>query len=159
MADLNKTYIVHCAEAVCDMGMRNSAVVLTRSHGVYLKNVAQMHIEDKEEENIICFGGCFSPENPKTIEAAMEIEAQVEGETGVSFDDQILDVFTISEEDGKKHMNCVGECIPVIISEQWDSGKEDVFVEEERKALLGEATLTCKYGGIIKIIGSGQPEA
>ena len=159
MAELNKTYIVHCAEAVCDMGMRSSAVVLTRSHGVYLKNMAQMHIKDKEEENIICFGGCFSPENPKTIEAAKEIAVQVAEDTGVSFEDQVADVFAVTTDDGKKYMNCVGECIPVIVSTQWDAGKEDVLVEEEHQALLGEATLTCKYGGIIKIIGSGQPEA
>ena len=41
---------------------------------------------------------------------------------------------------------------------KWDKEKEDVYVEPGKKALIGPATLTCKYGGIIKIITSGQPE-
>lgn len=68
MAGIEDTYIVHCAQTTCDMGMRASRIVLTKSHGVFLKGMAQMHVKDcKGTENVICFGGCMSPENPKTV--------------------------------------------------------------------------------------------
>lgn len=158
MAGLDDTYIVHCAQTACDYGMRNSMLVLEDSHGVFLKGQAQITIRDCKPENIICFGGCMSPENPSTIEAAKEIARDVAEETDMNFEDQVTDVFMQESEDGKQFMACYGECIPEIVSIEWDKEKEDVYVEPGKKALIGEATLTCKYGGIIKIITTGQPE-
>lgn len=147
-ADLSNTYVVHCADTVCSMGLRESKIVLRKSHGVYLKNLAQMTVKDQEGvTNVICFGGCHSAENPLTVKEAERIAKQVK------------DIFTTEGEDGSKVMACAGECTPEIVSVQWDKEKEDVSVEPGQNALLGEATLTCKYGGIIKIIGAGQPEA
>lgn len=158
MAGLDDTYIVHCAEIYCDYGMRTSMLVLEDSHGVFLKNQAQITIKDCKSENVICFGGCLSPENPKVIEAAKELAREVAEEKEINFEDQVADIFTQESEDGKKYMACYGECIPEIVSKEWDKEKEDVYVEPGKKALIGEATLTCKYGGIIKIITTGQPE-
>lgn len=158
-ADLSNTYVVHCADTVCSMGLRPSKIVLRKTHGVFLKDLAQMTIKDqKGKENVICFGGCYSAENPRTIETAEKMAADVKESTGESFEEQVVDIFTVEGEDGSKRMECVGECIPEIVSTQWDKEKEDVSVEPGKNALLGEATLTCKYGGIIKIIGTGQPE-
>lgn len=159
-ADLSNTYVVHCAETVCSMGMRESKIVLRKSHGVYLKNRAQMTVKDqKGVVNVICFGGCHSAENPATVAEAERIAEEVKKNTGQSFEKQVKDIFTTEGEDGSKSMVCAGECTPEIVSVKWDKEKEDVSVEPGQNALLGEATLTCKYGGIIKIIGSGQPEA
>lgn len=159
-ADLSNTYVVHCADTICSMGLRESKIVLRKSHGVYLKNRAQMTVKDqKGVVNVICFGGCYSAENPATIAEAENIAAKVKESTGESFEDQVKDIFTTQGEDGSKTMSCVGECTPEIVSVKWDKEKEDVSVESGQNALLGEATLTCKYGGIIKIIGAGQPEA
>jgi len=159
-ADLSNTYVVHCAETVCSMGMRESKIVLRKSHGVYLKNRAQMAVKDqKGMVNVICFGGCYSAENPATVAEAERIAEEVKKNTGQSFEKQVKDIFTTEGEDGSISMACAGECTPEIVSVQWDKEKEDVSVEPGQNALLGEATLTCKYGGIIKIIGSGQPEA
>lgn len=158
MAGLEETYIVHCAETVCSYGMRKSMLVLDESHGVFLKKCAQVTIKDCKPENIINFGGCNSPENPATIAAAKAIAKDVAAETEMNFEDQVADIFTVSEESQTNCMVCFGECTPNIVSMEWDKEKEDVFVEPGKKALVGEATLTCKFGGIIKINTSGQPE-
>lgn len=158
-AGLKDTYVVHCAETTCTMGLRNSKIVLRESHGVYLKEQAQMTVKDQEGvKNVICFGGCISAENPKTIEAAKDIAAEVNESMGQDFNEQVVDIFTTEGENGEQTMQCAGECIPQIVSQKWDNEKEDVSVELGKNALLGEATLTCKYGGIIKIITAGQPE-
>lgn len=158
-AELKDTYVVHCAETMCSMGMRPSMLVLRECHGVYLKGQAQMTIKDREgEKNVICFGGCISKENPDTIAVAKKLAREVRDETGVDFEEQIQDIFTVTGEDGGETMACIGECTPVIVSAKWDKEKEDVSVKPGQNALLGEATLTCKYGGIIKITTAGQPE-
>ena len=159
MAGIDDTYIVHCAMIECDMGMRPSYLVLTKSHGVYLKNMAQLTVKDcKAPENIIPFGGCMSPENPLVVEAAKEIAREVAKDTGMDYEEYAADIFKMETEDGKTVMGCLGECVPVIVSVEWDKEKEDVYVEPGKKALLGAATLVCKYGGIIKIVDTGQPE-
>ena len=158
-SDLKDTYVVHCADTFCSMGLRTSKIVLRESHGVYLKNMAQMTVKDqKGKTNVICFGGCLSPENPKTIEKAQEIAALIKKETKQNFSKHVEDIFMAEADDGSKLMQCAGECIPEIVSVEWDKEKEDVSVEPNKNALLGEATLTCKHGGIIRIITSGQPE-
>lgn len=158
-ADLKETYVVHCATTTCDMGMRESLLVLRKCHGVYLKELAQVSVKDIESgTNVICFGGCHSPENPATIDAAKKITRNVKNVTGVDFEQNIMDIFTTQGDSEKKTMECVGECVPVIISAKWDKEKENVSVTTGKNALLGEATLTCKYGGIIKVVTSGQPE-
>lgn len=158
-ADLSNTYVVHCADTVCTMGMRESKIVLEKSHGVFLKNQAQMTVKDqKGDANVINFGGCYSAENPNTVAEAEKIAGNVKEATGQSFEKQVKDIFT-TEGEGGKVMACVGVCTPDIVSVQWDKEKEDVSVEPGQNALLGEATLTCKFGGTIKIIGTGQPES
>ena len=82
-ADLSNTYVVHCADTVCTMGMRQSKIVLRKSHGVYLKNQAQMTVKDQEGvTNVICFGGCHSAENPATVAEAERIAEDVKKDTG-----------------------------------------------------------------------------
>ena len=157
-AELKDSYIVHCADTICSMGLRPSKIVLHQSHGVYLKKQAQMTVKDcKGEYNVLCFGGCVSPENPNTIEAAQNIAKEINESMGENFEEQVVDIFTV-EGEGCNFMQCAGECIPEIVSAKWDNEKADVSVEARQNALLGEATLTCKYGGIIQIVTTGQPE-
>ena len=125
-------------------------LVLDKSHGVFLKNCAQLTIRDCKPENIINFGGCNSPENPATIEAAKAIAQDVAAETEMDFEEQVADLFTISGDSQPNCMMCFGECTPNIVSAEWDKEKEDVFVELGRKALIGKATLTCKFGGSLR---------
>ena len=159
MAKLEESYIVHGAVTYCDFGLRESRLVLEESHGVFLKGLAQVTIKDsKSRENILCFGGCISPENPMTQETAREIAREVEEQTQLSFEEQIVEMFTLQTEEGKQVMACAGLCEPVIVSCTWDKEKEDVSVTAGKKALYGAATLTCKYGGQIRILTAGQPE-
>lgn len=158
-AGLQDTYVVHGAETTCDMGLRTSILVLRKCHGVYLKGQAQVTVKDKEgTTNVVCFGGCVSPENPDTVKVAKDIALEVKTQTGIDFEEEVMDIFTCDGEGGKKVMECAGKCIPEIVSVKWDKEKEDVSVTVGKNALLGEATLTCKYGGIIKVTLAGQPE-
>lgn len=158
MAGIKDTYVVHCAVTVCDMGLRESKLVLEKSHGVYLKEKAQVSIKDQLGMiNVIGFGGCISAQNPSTIAAAQAMAAKVAAEKGVKFSSDIMDTLTNTGEDGRCTMTCSGVCTPSIISPEWDNEKEDVTVGPGKKALLGEATLTCVFGGFIKVVETGQP--
>ncbi len=158
MADKKNTFVVHCADINCNMGLRMSKLVLRQSHGVFLKRMAQ--ITDKDcigNTNIINFCGCISADNPKTMEKAKEISAHVESETGENFDDQIEDIFCNGSIGSVKTMSCAGECSPEIISTSWDEVKDTVLTDGE-KTVRGTATLKCRYGGVITIEFTGQPE-
>ena len=159
MSGIYDSYIVHCAQTLCTMGIRSSYVVLGESHGVFLKQYAQLTIKDIEAyKNIIPFGGCISPENPDTVAEAEKICAKVEAETQINYGDCAAEVLTVEREDGTEVMACAGKCTPIIAAVEWDKEKEDVFVDKGKKALYGKATLICKYGGIITIETTGQPE-
>ena len=163
MSGIDKSYIVHCAATRCTMGMRESKLVLRQSHGVFLKEKAQATIEDaKAEENIICFGGCCSGENPNMKETLREMSEEADKKEGVSYqsfsDEELMSLFLLAEDNGKQIMGCYTECQPVILSSEWDKEKEDVDVEAGQKALFGRASVTCKYGGVITIETTGQEE-
>lgn len=146
-------YVVHNAVIQCTMGIRQSRLVLEKSHGVFIKDKAQISIRDKDaEKNIICFGGCHSSENPNTVLVADQIQQDVRTEIQWDFEGDILGAFTVAEGSGPQYLPCVGICEPIIVSAQWDNGKPDVTIEQGHKPLLEYATLTCKYGGIIQVI-------
>lgn len=159
MAGIDDSYIVHCAQSFCSMGIRPSCVVLGESHGVFIKQYAQLTIKDVEaHKNIIHFGGCVSPENPDTVAEAKKICAKVEAETQMAYGDYAVEVLSVERDDGVTVMACAGKCTPIILAKEWDKEKEDVFVDKGKKALYGKAAITCKYGGIITIETTGQPE-
>ncbi|WP_349948774.1 PAAR-like protein [Lacrimispora sp. BS-2] len=89
MADLKDTYVVHGAWTTCTCGMRKSRVVLEKSHGVFLKDRALMTINDCKPENIICFGGCYSMENPDTAAEAQKVQMAVEKDCPNTFTDTV----------------------------------------------------------------------
>lgn len=166
MAELTDTYVVHGACTTCSKGMRSSQVVLHESHGVFLRDQAQMTIKDcKGEYNVICFGGCYSMENPSTKAEAEKVQKAVEEACPETFTDKVMNFFTGGKKKKKKEEpadsetpQVVGVCTPHIIAQEWDHGQDGVNTEEERP-LMGGAKLYCMYGGEIEIIESGQPEA
>ena len=164
MPDLKDTYVVHCSMCQCSMGMRESYAVLENTHGVFLRGVPQMTVKDCKRPNLVCFGGCYSMENPSTREAAEKIQAAVEAECPDTFLDKVMNWFTggkkteAAQNDVQEGMAVLGECIPFIMSgQEWSEGKETVETDGARP-LMGEAKLYCKYGGEIQIIDAGQPE-
>lgn len=162
MEDKEKTYVVHTAPVKCSMGMRASRVALQLTHGVFLQSMPQVTGKDcKGMLNVLSFGGCFSAENPKTAEKAQEIALEVKEEKGESFEDQVMDIFCVSEGDGEssvKRMGCAGECIPVITADSWDEVNDLAEINGD-KPIKGSATLMCKYGGKIEFMQTGQTES
>ncbi|EXG87037.1 phage-related lysozyme (muraminidase) [Clostridium sp. ASBs410] len=160
MADLKDTYVVHGACSTCTHGMRESKIVLERTHGVFLKDRALMTINDCKPENIICFGGCYSLENPDTAAEAQKVQMAVEKDCPNTFTDTVMNFFTKKDqkESSEAPLQVVGICNPRIISAEWDNGGNTVEVNGEVPLLAG-AKVHCLYGGEIEIIDSGQPEA
>ena len=92
MADKENTYVVHGACIRCNMGLRQSRLVLRQTHGVFLRNIAQINAKDCiDTTNIIDFCGCISAENPQTLEMAKTISEKIETQTGENFDSQVKD--------------------------------------------------------------------
>ncbi len=160
MADLKDTYVVHGAWTTCTCGMRKSRIVLEKSHGVFLKNRELMTVNDCKPENIVCFGGCYSMENPDTAAEAQKIQMAVEKDCPNTFTDTVMNFFTKKgqKESSDAPLQVVGICTPKIISAEWDNGGNTVEVNGEVPLLAG-AKVHCLYGGEIEIIDSGQPEA
>jgi len=160
MADLKDTYVVHGAWTTCTCGIRKSRIVLEKSHGIFLKNRELMTVNDCKPENIICFGGCYSMENPDTAAEAQKIQMAVEKDCPNTFTDTVMNFFTKKgqKESSDAPLQVVGICNPKIISAEWDNGGNTVEVNGEVPLLAG-AKVHCLYGGEIEIIDSGQPEA
>lgn len=144
MPDLNDMYIVFGAKTECSMGMRESKLVLQKDHGIFIRDKAQLNVKDnKANDNVIPFGGCKSCGNPDTQK---NMAAQ-----GVTAPPSTGPLYAIPQAP----VTCAGMCKPVITSPEWENGNEYTDVDDE-KALLGRCTLTCAYGGVIKITDSGQ---
>ncbi|BFH17780.1 DUF4280 domain-containing protein [Paenibacillus melissococcoides] len=122
-----KSYVVAGAILKCSFGTQPTRLKTPLSHGVYIKNKAQMNIKDyKPGVNIIHFGNCSSPDNPAVQNSSL------------------VDVFGVKK----------APCIP-LINMPWLNGKSDVLVENE-PALLNTCTTRCIHCGLIQIENDGQ---
>ncbi|MCL6559916.1 MAG: DUF4280 domain-containing protein [Firmicutes bacterium] len=122
-----KSYVVAGATLSCSFGSKQSKLKTPLSHGVYIKQKAQMNIMDfKPNVNIMPFGKCSSLTNP-TVAAA-----------------------TAANNGVLKEM----PCIPVVTT-PWMNGKTNVLVEKF-PALLDKSTNMCLYCGKIAIDDDGQ---
>lgn len=165
MADLNDTYVVHTATVTCTQGMRPSCAVLDNTHGIYLRQQPQMTVCDSSgKRNLVCFGGCYSMENPNTKAEAERIQKEVQEESPDTFLDKVMNFFTGGKKKAETHEaqegvpRVVGKCTPNIpFGEKWDNGKDNVRTKGQ-SPLLGGAKLHCLYGGEIEIVDSGQSE-
>lgn len=158
------SYVVHTARIECSCGMRESYLVLGATHGVITSQIPQMIVSDNVlDSNVINFGGCTSKENPTLIAAAQKAaeEAQAEIAEKKSFFDHVVEFFTGDKSKATDVQDslleqCVGECIAQF-PQGWAKGHEKVTINGE-SPLLRRCELVCKYGGIITILLSGQPE-
>lgn len=152
-------YIVHGAKTSCSCGLRSSHVVVPLSHGVFIHDIAQLNISDyKPYVNIQTFGCCISPENP-SVQAAAEEVVQAVNKESKGFLNKVLSHFCDSSDEvaGESLVSqCAAACTPNIIM-PWDNGKETVNLAGFQP-LLATGTLTCLYGGVIKLESTGQPE-
>lgn len=152
-----KTFVVHGAQIACKCGSRPGRLIVPLSHGVFIHDTEQLNISDSVPLiNVQVFGVCTNPNNPDVKAAAQEIVDNVKSRKK-GFMDKVMDFFCkppkveVNEDLIKK---CVALCKPVINME-WVGGKDDVIIDE-KSALLSSCTLSCLYGGEIKIIDDGQ---
>lgn len=166
-AELDKSYILHTAMIVCDKAYTMDAynpsyLVVPKSHGELTHGLPQLNVGDyKANVNVLDFGICRSPKNPKVQEAAKKILDEVKTKSQ-SWTDKLMSIFVdddcanVCDTEESLAAYCAAPCCPQIWSE-WTEGKEDVLIEG-KPALLGRCTLKCAYGGTITIESSGQPE-
>ncbi|MGG4213071.1 DUF4280 domain-containing protein [Paenibacillus sp. FSL L8-0638] len=122
-----KGYVVAGAILKCNRGTQPTRLKRPFSHGVYIKDKAQMNVGDHEPGvHISGFGNCFSSANPAVQNSEM------------------VDIFGVKK----------APCVPVILR-PWIGGKQDVLVEGQ-PALLEHCTNACLYCGAITIENDGQ---
>ncbi|MBG9943112.1 DUF4280 domain-containing protein [Brevibacillus formosus] len=125
-----KSYVVAGAILSCDYGSQKNKLKTPFSHGVYIRNQAQMNVNDyMPKVNIMPFGKCKCEKNP-TVAAA-----------------------TAANNGVLKPMPCVP-----VVTMPWIDGKADVLVENH-PALLNTSTNMCIYGGCIRIEDDGQEQS
>lgn len=70
-------YVVHGAKVLCSMGSREARLVTPMDHGVLLGNTPQLVADDSASlTNVMCFGNCFSVDNPNMAQAAVDATNQ-----------------------------------------------------------------------------------
>jgi Domain of unknown function (DUF4280) len=141
------TYVVAGAYLKCSCCDTYSVLTAPLSHGVYIKDKAQMNIMDfKPIANIKTFGMCKSIKNP-SVAAATAISCGMQ----VLVPGLALIKLILGKDMGPVQPM---PCQPVI-TKQWEDGKKDKLVENQ-PALLNISKNSCAYGGEITIVDDGQ---
>jgi len=153
-------YVVHGAKMICSMGSREARLVVPLDHGVCLTKSPLMLDEDsKGLENIKCFGQCFSVENPNMKQEAVDTTNRYNQAKSQTLWGKIKSFFGVKPKEvehvtDELTIQCICECIPEFVK-TWSDGHEKSLVDE-KKTLIQTCTITCLYGGIIKIVDNGQ---
>ncbi|WP_017815002.1 DUF4280 domain-containing protein [Paenibacillus shenyangensis] len=122
-----QSYVVAGAIISCSCGTQLTRLKVPVSHGVYIRKLPQLNINDYQPGvNIMNFGNCTNQLNPAVKNGSVDTN-------GVQ----------------------KAPCIPVITT-PWINGKEDVLVESQ-PAMLNGCTNNCVYAGsLIKVEDDGQ---
>ena len=163
--DADTDYVVHTARIECSCAVRDSYLALAATHGVYTRLIPQMTVKDTLAfTNLISFGNCTCMENPSVQEAAQAAvdAAQQEIEANKGMGDKIVDFFVKPEKPTASMESMAGQVLGECLMEfpagaVWLKGRDGVTINDEAP-LLRRCELTCKYGGQITILLSGQPE-
>ncbi|MBE1555939.1 DUF4280 domain-containing protein [Sporosarcina limicola] len=125
--DEQRSYVVAGATVSCSQGDQTSILTMPTSHGVYVKDKAQMNIMDyKPYTNIQPFGKCHTLANP-TVAAA-----------------------TAANQGVLQPMPCTP-----VVTMPWIDGKADQWVEKF-PTLVNQSSNMCLYCGTIKVEEDGQ---
>lgn len=155
-------YVVHGAKMLCSMGSREARLVVPMDHGMLLSKEPQMTADDCVPlANVMCFGNCFSAENPAMEQAAIDATNQYNKEKAQGLWGTIKSIFGIgpktvdSVSDELKQL-CICECTPNISADAvWEESNDKSLIKD-KKTLIQPAVLVCAYGGVIRIIDNGQ---
>lgn len=157
-------YVVHGAKILCSMGSREARLVVPLDHGLLLGEKPQMTIDDRKSlTNIMCFGNCFSADNPKMEQAAVDATNRYNQEKSQTFWGKVKSFFTgppktVDSASRELQELCICECEPCFSEDAvWEEGNEKSQLRGE-VTLIQSDTIVCKYGGIIRIIDNGQNE-
>lgn len=153
MANKDNTYVVNGAITKCSMGLRDSKLVLTNDHGIFIRKTPQATVMDCiAGKNVIPFGGCISMINPDTIKQMAGMPPLAVASN--PFSSRVNSAFCTKVCYTAPNI-CAGKCTPIIVSDSWENGKDDTKIDGD-KTLIGRGTLTCLYGGIIILEDAGQ---
>lgn len=155
-------YVVHGAKILCSLGSREARLVTPMDHGVLLGKKPQMLADDSASlANVMCFGNCFSVENPNMEQAAVDATNQYNKKKAKGFWGIIKGWFGIKPKvvttaSRELQQLCICECEPLFTDEAvWVEGNEGSLIMG-KKTLIQPATLVCVHGGVIRIIDNGQ---
>ncbi len=157
-------YVVHGAKILCSMGSREARLVVPLDHGLLLEKKPQMTIDDRKSlTNIMCFGNCFSADNPRMEQAAVDATNKYNQEKSQTFWGKVKSFFTgppktVDSVSRELQELCICECEPCFSEEAvWEEGNEKSQLRGEA-TLIQPDTIVCRYGGVIRIIDNGQNE-
>ncbi len=131
-------YLVRGALLTCDFGSHARKLNLPLSHGIYIKEKAQILEDDCiVDDNISYFGVCTCETPPCDTET---VTLQKYGDAG---------------KDGATITGC--KCCPEIIGKWRDCMERNMYAGNV-KTVTTESYLVCKHGGLIQPVSSGQEE-
>ena len=137
-------------------------MVTPLDHGVLLCKQPQMMSDDSVSlANVMCFGNCFSVDNPKMAQAAIDATNQYNQKKSQTVWGKVKSFFgvkpkVVTETSKELQQLCICECEPCFSEESfWEEGYEKSLIMG-KKTLIQPATLVCQYGGVIHIIDNGQ---
>lgn len=158
----NPCYVVHGAKILCSQGSREARLVTPLDQGVLLCKQPQMVSDDSVSlANVMCFGNCFSVDNPKMAQAAIDATNQYNQKKSQTVWGKVKSFFgvkpnVVTETSKELQQLCICECEPCFSEESfWEEGYEKSLIMG-KKTLIQPATLVCQYGGVIHIIDNGQ---
>lgn len=157
-------YVVHGAKVLCSMGSREARLVTPMDHGVLLENTPQLVAGDSAAlTNIMCFGNCFSVDNPNMAQAAVDATNQYNQRKAQGFWGRLKAKFgikpkVVTQVSKELQQLCICECEPSFTKGAlWEEGYEKCKIKGQ-ETLLQPATLVCAHGGVIRIVDNGQKE-
>lgn len=161
-AEATPCYVVHGAKVLCSQGSREARLVTPLDHGVLLGDKPQLVAGDSASlANVMCFGNCFSVENPNMAQAAVDATNRYNQEKSKGFWGTVKSWFgikpkVVTEVSKELQQLCICECEPSFPEGAvWEEGYDGSKIMN-KETLLQPATLVCNYGGVIRIIDNGQ---
>ena len=160
----NPCYVVHGAKILCSMGSREARLVTPMDHGILLGKKPQMVANDNASlANVMCFGNCFSVDNPNMAQAAVDATNQYNQRKAQGFWGKLKAIFgikpkVVTQVSKELQQLCICECEPSFTKGAlWEEGYEKCKIKGQ-ETLLQPATLVCAHGGVIRIVDNGQNE-
>ena len=152
-----KEYVVRGAPLMCNCGTHSRHLDMLESHGIYVNRKAVALEEDYNEGvNISYFGHCKSPITDLTETISLRMRRNVN-----------TDGVGLSEYDGSIYVGV--KCVPSLHT-PWENTHDTTCIAEDgeegmeadectyKKAVTTASYLSCRQGGIIYPLSSGQQD-